>query len=405
MGFWLNTIWPTFDDRKAVQEDSPKLFNPGPSNFQRKFPVPIPLFSDVQQEEFWTVGVENFGQGLFHFRSMQEGIQIDMDVTPKRGFPGNGYSWVHAPPRRIRGNENYSSRFSDIGNRLAEIQRVATIMEVANLSVDDISVLEFGKRILISSQSEQQFWNNSVEQRTRVDNIFTCMQQLAAPTPTNQPQDNQKIHIFQSMLNLVRQIRENHEIMVSSIPSLEEVSGSFFGARRKDLLAWNRGTRIFLSRLQTISRNIPDPQVSKSLEEDALALEICRMRLWSPDGKLLDTIDAQELIEVQRARSSLAPADCRTICSNILVQTGCSITARCCTQIMLAAFNAGVAQGWEIQCAALQRIVDQLAHLRWASSYAWKEFQVGDNGWEDLGSKLIAHLRQTHGPQETQGPQ
>lgn len=37
--------------------------SPGPNSFEDQYPIPVTMFEDVQQEEFWSVGVRSFGHG------------------------------------------------------------------------------------------------------------------------------------------------------------------------------------------------------------------------------------------------------------------------------------------------------------------------------------------------------
>ena len=79
LGFWLERNWPTFQHRKQAP-DTILLINPTPMDHQVLFPVPIGFFEDMQQQQFWDVGVRAFGQQFLHYRSVREGCRVDLSV-------------------------------------------------------------------------------------------------------------------------------------------------------------------------------------------------------------------------------------------------------------------------------------------------------------------------------------
>jgi hypothetical protein len=383
LGYWLKTDWPSLGDRKTPKEDSPRLINPGPILRQRRFPIPVSLYSDIQQEAFWSIGVRAFGHGLFFYRNMQEGAQRDWSPGPA----GTGYGYTISDPVRIGATSNFSNRAGEMTRKLEELRLAAEVSQLASFSPDDRKLLEFGKHLLVSSQVESEFWTNTVLQREGVKTIFDHIEHIRAG-----PADN--LGVFRSLVSLMAQIRENHEIMVASTPSLEEINGVIYTDRRKDLLAWNRGTRIFIKRLQGTSKSVADPTYHAMLGIDLIQLERCRMNLWYPGCGIQDVFDHYEIETLMRARNApgcgLSIQDCKNICTALLNDAKTSPTVTYCARMILLATEPAEAEGLQRAYQWLQQVITQFAALRWGAGSGWKGFL---ETWEAFATRLSERLQ------------
>jgi hypothetical protein len=358
------------------------LTDPGPLEYLRRYPVPVSLYSDIQREDFWQLGVRNFGHMLLSYRHLQVGVQINIKLLPKNG---GGFRWVYGDPQRIGPYSRLTAPAIAMGRKLEELKAI-DIGNLATLTPDELALLNFVKRLLLSSQVEGQLWTNSTAQRDTVQEIFKSIQQLGV-----QPQ--RKWQIFASIMNMIRQASENHDIMVASTSSLEAINGTSYTDRRKDLLAWNRGTRAFMQRMLEISRMSPDQSHTVLLNEDLHKLERCRMHLWYPDSPIKDVPDYVEIEQLMRARHAnvqgISIQECRDLCQTIRSVPGCSMTVQCCAEIILAGTLIGEPQGWEDRLAELQNNKQLLNSLRWGSGNGWWPTL---ESWVDLAKQIIASM-------------
>lgn len=80
--------------------DAPTLIQPGPLDFEDRYPIPVSTFQDQQQEEFWAVGVRNFGHSLLYRKALTQGVRVNYNVTRDAA---NVYHRTTAGAQRIRG--------------------------------------------------------------------------------------------------------------------------------------------------------------------------------------------------------------------------------------------------------------------------------------------------------------
>lgn len=364
-----------------VGEDTPKLINPGPLTYQRHFPIPVSMYSDIQQEGFWESGVRNFGHGLFYYRHVQEGVETIFAVTPNVYDKNDDYTWVQGKRSRIGPNPKSMARVTAMNEGVENIKRLSEINNLASLTPEERGLLGFAKELLLGSQVDGEYWVDSVKQRIAVEDIFERLRSYRAHQQHRQD-------IFDSIVNLVRRVRVNHEVMIAATSSLEEISGTKYTDRRSELLAWNRGMRSFV---QEMSKTPPDQSHTMTLFEEKTALELCRMHLWSPEDPIQDVYDFTEMVGLTRARDSpvhgLNVQQCRALCESLIAAPNCSMIVECCAQILLTALDQGDARGWGERNGALQQNVELLRALRWGSGSEWRAFL---DSWMELAEQIGA---------------
>jgi len=202
-------------------------------------------------------------------------------------------------------------------------------------------LMEFGRVFLMSSALEKLFWTNSEQQRQQMKNIDHAMS-MATNMPSV-PQNQQDIGV--AILDLVQLAMENHEKMIETILELESINKVEYTDRRNILREWNRGTRVFLRRLDSHLR-----KHGQDAEEEMLRLEFARMVLWNPEDKNMQHgADYAEMQLVDRLTSMVLPTDyqmIRVVCGTILETGDVSIFGESYARVVLLEIDEGTPYGW-----------------------------------------------------------
>lgn len=241
LGFWLHTKYPSYANVRKVCPDAEILTRPAPFDHQISYPIPVTFFEDVQQEEFWDIGVTKFGYPLPSYRSPEEGAQVDYKAasSPK---PGK-FKHEVTSTTRVRGQNPFPRQLVKLRN---EVSRLATMI---CLTPHQISVRSFGQAILTNHKTEKAFWAGFVNQEDAVQKIID----IRSKTPKNV---QRRTDAIASITDLVSQLIGWHENMIKSISTLEETNGTRYTDRRRRLVVWNRGMREFIRQFQkTLDKN------------------------------------------------------------------------------------------------------------------------------------------------------
>jgi hypothetical protein len=329
LGYWLRRVWPDVTDAQSCPYQQPVLRDPGLSTVNEIFPIPLPFYEDMQQDNFWDLAVMNYGTSLLHYRSVKEGTRIQYKERTERK-----YKMLHRT--RI---SFINSPFSILNDRFrASVQAVNLALK---MTPAQRHLMEFGRVFLMSSALEKLFWTNSEQQRQQMKNIDHAMS-MATNMPSV-PQNQQDIGV--AILDLVQLAMENHEKMIETILELESINKVEYTDRRNILREWNRGTRVFLRRLDSHLR-----KHGQDAEEEMLRLEFARMVLWNPEDKNMQHgADYAEMQLVDRLTSMVLPTDyqmIRVVCGTILETGDVSIFGESYARVVLLEIDEGTPYGW-----------------------------------------------------------
>jgi hypothetical protein len=357
LGYWLGVHWPTYADLFARDPETAILTAPGPIDFQEYFPIPISFYQDIQQEDFWSVLVRQFGNKVFHYRALKEGASVGYIITDA----AEGEYYNQKPIRFAEKNPihmlNGKFRFS-----------VEALKSTLNMTPDERKALQFGQAFVLSSELEEQFWTDAQHQVMSI--------QLITNSVTNATQNRNTPdyvrHVYLTILHCTQQAITNHERMIAGIISLEQTNGVPYTDRRANLLAWNRGTRLFIQNLVQ-----SDAQGNINVNAEQLRMENCRMALWNP--KDVTTQKGSEYLEIQilqHARRALNTGDrgeCRRLCTRLLQEDWRSIFGQCMAGTILFALDKDVRMGWTERLANLQKVLGVVVSMKAAAPEYWKD--------------------------------
>ena len=200
---------------------------------------------------------------------------------------------------------------------------------------------------------------------------------------SNPPQGEEKFEYYKTLIGLIAESWEHHDGLITAVSYLEEINSSFYSDRRRNLLIWNRETRAFIRQLRATIRG--ENEYTTRLDKQILALEVCRMKLWSPSSTINDVADLDEIQQLQNAHTS--PPMARQICSQLLANNGRSVFAHTCAEVMICALDAGVFDRWAERCAVLEKHMGTLSYLRGLGLLDWSSIILG---WEDLAKQTRA---------------
>jgi hypothetical protein len=339
---------------------TPTLTAPGPLTYSEYFPIPMSFFQDIQQENFWSIGVRQFGNSIFHYRTLTEGARKDYNVTDEAEGKFKKSKAARFKERTNLKNDNrlnWKFRFDLKGLKAA-----------INLTPDERIAMKFGQRLLLSSKMQQDFFNDVEEQEASIQSITDTI--TSATLAGNSPDNIRKT--FLSIFTFTQQAIRNHERMVAGTISQENADGVAYSNRRAKLLAWNKGTRSF-------ARQLVDADGGRNLDLNAeeLQLELCRMALWYPtDAATKSGTDWLEILILQNARQALNSGnvqDCRNTCTRLLRENWRSLFADCAARAILFSLEKNVSEGWPGRVVELQAIAGILESLKAGAPAYWKD--------------------------------
>lgn len=354
-GYFYSTSYPTIRGINWCSVGTIPLTNPGPIDREIKFPIPVTFYQDLQQEEFWAVGVRMFGFPLLHYRSVREGSRMNYQyhynfITKKyeysiisRDVRISGIQPLHTPSDTFR-------------------SKVQVLETMINMTPYQRAARNFGQDIVKSSREEEAFWINHAAQDAAVRQLFT---EAARPGST----EEERAELVVNMTRSIQVAAYHHQFMVSSTISTEQGGGALDKERRDRLLAWNKGSRQFIFELISCCDLTTDDDNIRKLEDVLVGLELCRMKLYSPLHGPHDSSDYAEFGEILFAKQT--PLLCRPICNKILGDDSSSMFARCCAGIMLCALDANVEEGWQDRRNELDKYITMLNRFKSPNLQDW----------------------------------
>jgi len=338
IGYWLKITWPCIVDQGVRGPDTPILQAPNPYNYEDMYPMPVSIFQDIQQEEFWDVGVRNYGHRLIYMKALTQGVRISYIITRDAGY---NYSWTFSGSHRIKGEHLGTDHFTQVTGKINRLQ------SAMSLTGAERSALAFGQRFMNSSIIYEGFYNQSQEQTATINRVMSLFSVSPLSTSTQ--------YVLFELIGLIGAATSNHELMVTATVSQEGLDQIEFADRRRNLLVWNRGTRIFIKELSKhIALRLPGFSVSK----DILRLEQCRLFLFSPaDASMTGSPDAQEIFAIKEAFRDLnnptiiagpnAKNDMRMACKALVDEPGASLFAGYVAGIIIACLKQDETENWD----------------------------------------------------------
>ena len=288
-GAWIHTEWPSWEDLFLCSNSlQPSLINPGPYLHQHKYPVPVSVYEDTEQEEFWSIGIRNFGYKLLHYRTLNEGTRIDYETV------GNG-----SPDKIIRNKRIRAQPLRDYHDTF--FKRMNALRQLSNHTPEQRSVFAFGDAMATSTSLGNAFWTNTAEQNAQVEQVLTHMKNSLKVTELAA-----RVQVLADMNILITEIVARHNTIIGDLTKLETLNIIRYPNRRRPLLAFNRGTRQFIRRILQIYNRVHESWVSLFRGQLDL-LERHRMLLWAPgDVDHINELDQKEYDALQAVVATFA---------------------------------------------------------------------------------------------------
>ncbi|QSZ32068.1 hypothetical protein DSL72_001637 [Monilinia vaccinii-corymbosi] len=338
-GHWFETVWPTVEAQDLCASEAVTLRDPSPFLYQEFFPIPASFYDDIQQGAFWECLVKRFGHKLFHFRVLKQGSRVDFTLQESAETPILFQATAH---RRFTRETTYLEPTSKIlRERWAMAHNLNSLQE---LSQGDREAEACARSFLERSNAENRFWLRMEDQSRSVDLIF---EQLLRGNTSH----DQSIPELEQLVELVSTIVRNHERTIDVILETGQPTNLKLEVpsqeRKSALLAWNRGTNIFISKCKQQKPIRENKKLMGQLVAESLALEICRMRLFTPDftpesrSAALDFHELALLIKLQASLNKKDGDQCYDYCSQLRAVEGCSLLATLCVKFCLFWLHSG----------------------------------------------------------------
>ena len=331
--------------------DTQILKDPGPYTYNEYFRIPISFYQDIQQEDFWTV-VRQYGNRVFHYRSLNEGSRVQ--YTVQDAVQG----WFKTTALG-RFNEKDPAKILNTQFR-ADVRGLAAAI---NLNFIERDALKFGIALVNSADAQEQFWNFSVEQVKATQGVKNTIA-YAAQNP-GVPQ------IYESIFDLIAQSIAHHGKMIINLRAQEDAKQTVYTDRRENLLTWNQGTRSFVRQIVRI-----DTQGTFNSVKEELKLEQCRMFLWDPAN--LSTRSGMNWLEfqiLQATRDAMAKDDkdvCRTYCNRLISEDWRSLFGELWARSLRFALDKDENAGYAGRLAELQNVANVLVKVLENAPPFWK---------------------------------
>ncbi|KAF7931109.1 uncharacterized protein EAE97_009318 [Botrytis byssoidea] len=392
-GHWFETVWPSVESQDLCGSKSITLMNPGPFDYQEKFPIPASFYEDMQQREFWDYTVHRFGHKLFHYRSINHGVRLNFNIYTKNRTPikFRDISTIRIGPVTPElGHDNQILR--------ERWKSVHAILGAQGETEEGKIALRFGMSLLQSSKIERSFWTYEETQRRGVAAIFEHLSKQSVS-------EEERLSDFTHLIGFMWTIVQNHKIKIDAllksgqadIPQIQVPSEE----RRRALLAWNRGTSIFVNQCLKEFPNASEDHRFQ-LSTLRLSLEILRLQLFSPNLRVEtiksgpNFIELALLLHLQVAFLKGDRVLCRDHVKKIREIEGCSIFAFLCTLWI----DTVIYEGSETDLERVKGMREFEAMGKWwrelsekSSEGEWKEmFRI----WEEVRKDAERTLRSAH---------
>ncbi|APA12146.1 hypothetical protein sscle_09g069160 [Sclerotinia sclerotiorum 1980 UF-70] len=337
-GHWFQTVWPTVEGQHLCGSKSLTLTQPDPFTYQEEFPIPVSFYEDIQQRNFWECVVHKFGHKLFHYRTLSHGTRINFKIHRNNKQTPIKFAMIDTGGIGPV-NHDYGGAPKVLVDRWLSVLRIrgmGTAPETSKLASN------FGQALLDSSLIDNSFWTKSQSQRQSVDIIFDHLRKESRSI-------EETVARFGQLIDFISIILRNHENTIDALfgSVLVVVRGIEVPTeqRRKTLLSWNRGTGKFIN--ECGQQEYATPQQKQQLTEELIALERCRMRLFSPD-LVNETIrsgpDFEELRLLLWLRDSYLRDQvdaCDDYCNQLENIDECSLFPSLCAQLIRISIYEG----------------------------------------------------------------
>ena len=146
LGFSHATPWPTRKDAGCGNSNDPVLSRPDLPDEYRSYAVPMTMFEDMFQQDFWNLLVQQFTHKLLRHRYVRNGILVNSD-----------FHW--SPHRR--------PPFSLEKNALETKARALLARDLSNMTPDELRQMKFANDLFSSARLEKAFWTATNEQKQK----------------------------------------------------------------------------------------------------------------------------------------------------------------------------------------------------------------------------------------------
>lgn len=356
IGYWVDTTYPAISHGSC--STCPKiLINPAPPDEKVQHPVPVTFYEDIQQEEFWNVGIRMFGFPLLHYRFIREGARVKYKSF--FNYVTRRFQWsTDGQPVRLSGDLPFPGPWNTFQDKLAKL---GAIMDETPYQR---AATAFGQQIVRSAKEQNIFWTNFNMQEDRVKQIIT---QSTGPGPNS---EQERVEMTTKIVELLGEAVCHHHNMTVSVINLEQENSITRVARRDRLLGWNRGCRQFIKELLVCCTPGRDDANIANLERNLLQLEVSRMEMYDPLEGPHDVEDRVEFQDVLVASNSASVVQ-HDICTKILANLQSSLFGTCCADIMICGLRAHIQNNWEQRRDMLQKHIDTLSQLQKENVRHW----------------------------------
>lgn len=289
LGFWLCTKFPTLGDISLLKGPgkNPILVKPDPCNEQIMYPLPVFIYSDVQQKEFWNAKVRNFGIGMFDdIVKHNEGVRIkynfpipiggenptdDAGTSSRSGASIPRSQQINTTNERMEGIPFHSDAVIET--------KLDKIMSSIDLNSDQRSIISLGQELVEVAKAEAGFGEDKGSQvQEKMENAYSALDKLLNPEVLAKYKYDitRAQYIFRSLASSLQQARLHHQNLITTIKKRQTVKRSEKEAKdqertTEDILLFSRKMQLFGQRIARYTNN--------------------RMQLWFLNDKIQESLD------------------------------------------------------------------------------------------------------------------
>ncbi|RDL37666.1 uncharacterized protein BP5553_05099 [Venustampulla echinocandica] len=334
-GHWIEH-WPNIES--IALSSGVVMLSPALQATRVVYPVRVSFYEEIHQEEFWDIGVRQFGFHLFNNRNLRVGIRQELDVT-----------WT-------------GEREPDIFDADSAPEMVASFRilsrELLQAELLGLSPLQRKAQLLARSFLQSTIIENSFLQHS--EQAATNMRHIMAEASTQGQYGN----IMAQQKRYIMEALKSHGIAAKSLANLQKANGTLYPDRRHNLLHWNKGMRTYLNEVENIMRaNTPAATPERPLREELSMLERCRMSIvCPPDSEIpIEEIEDKRLGPAFHANTVGNKLLCLQLCSDITQEPSCTLLDACLARLLAAAVNSSISKATRKNDVALS--IDELRRL------------------------------------------
>lgn len=304
-GYWFDTEFPTTNDYDRRSPGSALLREPPPLSTEiYTFPVPIGIFEDTHQSEFWDVGIRKFGTPLLRFRGIPTGA-----VTQWKLKDANSTLF-----RKDFNLYPLEGELRDYAVNLSPQEREA-----------GREALQWAERIVQMSRVIQSYWSFNNELKAQVETVSSTLNDAEnlikeinfyGPGSSRGQQAIRKaLQLFMGQLKIFEESKETHISRFTNLHSME-LQTQEFGGSEQQLSDSRRGLLVVTEHIWITARNFRQPflemlqfidddsskelrsEIISRLDRIDLDLEICRLNISNPMEPRFETTKADKEIMI-----------------------------------------------------------------------------------------------------------